>query len=118
MKNGETISFGTDNDYTVTYREMEVDTGDNYQVVITNAFTVPAKYLWVVKTHYVHYDYNGNVIGSFNDQTEIFKETESKTVSANPADYTVRDGLTYEYDADNTGTRLRSCWSSRTTSMS
>lgn len=107
VKNGETISFGTDNDYTVTYREMEVDTGDNYQVVITNAFTVPAKYLWVVKTHYVHYDYNGNVIGSFNDQTEIFKETESKTVSANPADYTVRDGLTYEYDADNTGNKTQ-----------
>ena len=107
VKNGETISFGTDNDYTVTYREMEVDTGDNYQVVITNTFTVPAKYLWVVKTHYVHYDYNGNVIGSFNDQTEIFKETESKTVSANPADYTVRDGLTYEYDADNTGNKTQ-----------
>ena len=107
VKNGETISFGTDNDYTVTYREIEVDTGDNYQVVITNTFTVPAKYLWVVKTHYVHYDYNGNVIGSFNDQTEIFKETESKTVSANPADYTVRDGLTYEYDADNTGNKTQ-----------
>ena len=105
VKNGETISFGADNDYTVTYREIEVDTPDNYQVVITNTFTVPAKYLWVVKTHYVHYDYNGNVIGSFDEQTEVFKETESKTVSANPADYTTHDGLTYEYDADHTGNK-------------
>ena len=107
VKNGETISFGTDNDYTVTYRAMEVDTGDNYQMVITNTFTVPAKYLWLVNTYYVHYDYNGNVIGSFHDQTEIFKETESKTVSANPADYTVHDGLTYAYDADNTGNKTQ-----------
>ena len=107
VKEGGTISFGTDNDYTVTYRTMEVDTSYNLHVTITNTFKVPAKYLWMVKTHYVHYDYNGNQIAVYNNQTGIFAEVESKIVTVNPDDYKVcpNDNLTYVYDADNAGNK-------------
>ena len=107
VKEGSTISFGTDNDYTVTYRTFEVDTSYNLHVTITNTFKVPAKYLWMVKTHYVHYDYNGNQIAVYNNQSEIFAEVESTTVRVNPDDYKVcpNDNLTYVYDADNAGNK-------------
>ena len=107
VKEGGTISFGTDNDYTVTYQTMEVDTSYNLRVTITNTFKVPAKYLWMVKTHYVHYDYNGNQIAVYNNQSEIFAEVESKIVTVNPDDYKVcpNDNLTYVYDADNAGNK-------------
>lgn len=107
VKENGTISFGTDNDYTVTYRTFEVDTSYNLHVTITNTFKVPAKYLWMVKTHYVHYDYNGNQIAVYNNQSEIFAEVESKIVTVNPDDYKVcpSDNLTYVYDADNEGNK-------------
>ncbi len=107
VKENGTISFGTDNDYTVTYRTFEVDTSYNLHVTITNTFKVPAKYLWMVKTHYVHYDYNGNQIAVYNNQSEIFAEVESTTVRVNPDDYKVcpNDNLTYVYDADNAGNK-------------
>lgn len=107
VKENGTISFGTDNDYTVTYRTFEVDTSYNLHVTITNTFKVPAKYLWMVKTHYVHYDYNGNQIAVYNNQSEIFSEVESTTVRVNPDDYKVcpNDNLTYVYDADNAGNK-------------
>ena len=107
VKENGTISFGTDNDYTVTYRTIEVDTSYNLHVTITNTFKVPAKYLWMVKTHYVHYDYNGNQIAVYNNQSEIFAEVESTTVRVNPDDYKVcpNDNLTYVYDADNAGNK-------------
>lgn len=101
VKEGGTISFGADNDYTVTYSTEDGTT------TITNTFKVPAKYLWMVKTHYVHYDYNGNQIAVYNNQTEIFAEVESKIVTVNPDDYKVcpDDNLTYVYDADNEGNK-------------
>lgn len=107
VKENGTISFGTDNDYTVTYRTFAVDTSYNLHVTITNTFKVPAKYLWMVKTHYVHYDYNGNQIAVYNNQSEIFAEVESTTVRVNPDDYKVcpNDNLTYVYDADNEGNK-------------
>ena len=95
VENGGTISFGQDNDYTVTY---ETEGGST---TITNTFKEPAKYLWVVNAHYTHYDYNGNVIDSYNTLSEIFSETSSQLVSADPDDYAVSNGLTYVYDADN-----------------
>lgn len=95
VENGGTISFGEDNDYTVTY---ETEGGST---TITNTFKEPAKYLWVVNAHYTHYDYNGNVIDSYNTLSEIFSETSSQLVSADPDDYAVSNGLTYVYDADN-----------------
>ena len=90
VKDGETISFGENNDYTVTY-----DNG-----VITNTFKVPAKYMYVVTTNYIHYSYDGTVVSSYSEQTGIMTETERKTVTANPADYQVcsKDGLTYQLD--------------------
>ena len=101
VKEGGTISFGADNDYTVTYSTEDGTT------TITNTFKVPAKYLWMVKTHYVHYDYNGNQIAVYNNQSEIFAEVESTTVRVNPDDYKVcpNDHLTYVYDADNAGNK-------------
>lgn len=101
VKEGGTISFGADNDYTVTYSTEDGTT------TITNTFKVPAKYLWMVKTHYVHYDYNGNQIAVYNNQTGIFAEVESKIVTVNPDDYKVcpNDNLTYVYDADNEGNK-------------
>lgn len=95
VENGGTISFGEDNDYTVTY-ETEGDS-----TTITNTFKEPAKYLWVVNAHYTHYDYNGNVTASYDTLSEIFSETSSQPVSADPDDYVVCNGLTYVYDADN-----------------
>ena len=65
VENGGAISFGQDNDYTVTY---ETEGGST---TITNTFKEPAKYLWVVNAHYTHYDYNGNVIDSYNTLSEI-----------------------------------------------
>lgn len=107
VKENGTISFDTDNDYTVTYWTFSVDTSYNLHVTITNTFKVPAKYLWMVKTHYVHYDYNGNQIAVYNNQSEIFAEVESTTVRVNPDDYKVcpNDNLTYVYDADNAGNK-------------
>ena len=97
VENGGTISFGEDNDYAVTY-ETEGDS-----TTITNTFKEPAKYLWVVNAHYTHYDYNGNVTASYDTQSEVFSETSSQLVSADPDDYVVcsEDNLTYVYDADN-----------------
>lgn len=97
VENGGTISFGEDNDYAVTY-ETEGDS-----TTITNTFKEPAKYLWVVNAHYTHYDYNGNVTASYDTQSEVFSETSSQLVSADPDDYVVcsKDNLTYVYDADN-----------------
>ena len=101
VKEGGTISFGADNDYTVTYSTESGTT------TITNTFKVPAKYLWMVKTHYVHYDYNGNQIATYNNQSKIFAEVESKIVTVNPDDYKLcsNDNLTYVYDADNAGNK-------------
>lgn len=99
--NEGTISFGEDNNYTVTYGKQDGN------VIITNTFQVPAKYLWIVKTHYVHYDYNGNQIAKFDLQSEINKETESKDITVSSEDYKVcsQDNLTYVYDVDNAGNK-------------
>ena len=91
VDNNGTIKFGANNEYTVTYGE---------DGTITNTFIVPAKYMWIVKTNYVHKNYDGTTISSYSNQTEVYTEIESKTVSVDPAEYVVcpQDGLTYELD--------------------
>ena len=95
VDNNGTIRFGANNEYTVTYGE---------DGTITNTFIVPAKYLWIVKTNYIHENYDGTLISSYSNQTEVYAETESKTVSVDPADYAVcpQDGLTYALDTSKT----------------
>jgi len=94
VANGKTISFGSHNDYTVTYEDG----------TITNTFKVPAEYMWLVKTNYVHKDHDNTVISSYSNQTEIFYEAEPGTVEADPDDYKIcpDDGLTYALDTAKT----------------
>lgn len=89
------ISFGENNDYTVTY---------GADGTITNTFVVPVKYMWIVKTNYVHKNYDGTILLDWGTQTEIFTEEESKTITVDPADYAVcpQDNLTYQLDTSKT----------------
>lgn len=85
------ISFGENNDYTVTY---------GADGTITNTFVVPVKYMWIVKTNYVHKNYDGTILLDWGTQTEVYTEAESKTITVDPADYAVcpQDSLTYQLD--------------------
>ncbi len=85
------ISFGENNEYRVTYAE---------DGTITNTYVVPAKYMWIVETKYVHKNYDGTMLLECDTQTEIFTEAEAKTITVNPADYAVcpQDNLTYQLD--------------------
>ena len=71
---------------------------------ITNTFIVPAKYMWIVKTNYIHKNYDGTILLDWGTQTEVYTETESKTITVDPADYALcpQDGLTYSLDTSKT----------------
>ncbi|MDY3282018.1 Cna B-type domain-containing protein [Dysosmobacter sp.] len=90
VRNGGTVSFGENNDYTVTYQNG----------VITNTYAAPARYLYVVECHYTHTAYDGTLVSSYVVTSDLKSETESRTVTANPGDYKVcgKDGLTYSFD--------------------
>ena len=100
VKDGGTVSFGENNEYTVTYKDD----------VITNTYKAPAKYLYQVVANYVHKSYDGNLISQYlNVIVDSGTETESKTVTVDPDDYKVcqeDNGLTYKFDAENPGNVL------------
>jgi LPXTG-motif cell wall-anchored protein len=93
VDNNGTIGFGANNEYTVTYGE---------DGTITNSFIVPAKYMWIVKTNYVHMSYDGTTISSYSYYTteDPYTEVESMTITVDPDDYVVcrEDSLTYKFD--------------------
>ena len=94
VKAGETVSFGTNNEYTVSY------TADG---TITNTFKVPAKYLYVITTNYTHYDYTGAVISTNSKDSEMFTKSEKQTITVSSDEFKVnaKDNLTYGFDAEN-----------------
>ena len=92
VDNNGIISFGENNDYAVTY---------GADGTITTTYVVPAKYMWIVKTNYIHKNYDGTILSDWGTQTEIYTETESMTITVDPADYAVcpQDHLTYQLDS-------------------
>jgi hypothetical protein len=94
VNGGGTITYGNDS-YTVSYTTYESD----HYYEITNTYQVPQQYYYRIDLNYSTF-VEGTQTGSTYVQGTLQSSGTGGTVTADPDDYKVYNGLTYDYSAD------------------